>query len=1379
MSGAAACITGATLTDPTMCAVLNTASMDALASPTFLPPVPIATTLLPPALQTAVTECTGSGTCKLLGYDFDTDTVVKASDSTYVVDTYSSSAENSGVLVTKGIKTTGTISGVTPDTVNGGSTGTVTYTGSNGTSYTFQARWKSVQVNGTYVDVYFDPANVSQGALTNDNIGVNPVKFIQPPGYELPDFQATVVTSANSLGNPTVSSVEECAARCDTTTGCKGFNFGGIDVATICELVNDTGTRAYSDNTSGFRKETISSTQTGDGSNPAGTDLGNVGKYCKEATQCNTDISNLITKNESATNPIAAFSTTDIESCAYCPIRTYNKTGHVTTNELRVSKTNATAQAAITSLQYSTDGTDATHMTLVHGGLYQVTEYERDVTDIDPKVIAVLGSNNRWKFLAANNGQQGIYNYPAQPINNPIYQVFATDYGYSYQLHQDFNLIDIDYVTNGFQLMDQDGHIYGVRLNTTDSRIYAGSQNLTAPIFSHDYNKTIFVFNPITLETFMNSIVGTYGQFDSNNRYSIITIGTPNPFIYSRNGNIYKIDLPTRTARKFIDDTMLKWYVDVNPTWSEWVNTNVLRDIVDEVFWNLFTIGSDMPDPYEALGQFRTFDIAPPTTAQQWSYARRQGCDKNCGGTPNGYAIYQCRGRDGVQCDPGLPGWTELNSCGGTHISCRPADDSADLKAQFSHAITGLMPASTKVVGGGSATTHNTDSLRIRTVYSRDASVISDTPQTTRVLIRDNTIFPSWVKSRLSTWVNYCPVGFTGATCSTCESGYYGVSCTLCTQPTAAKDYVSVICGAADTTITTMSCPSGQYPAGFFKGGSGLLGSSGTCTDCIASWSGCQAGGVLLNDTISCGPFGTQYATLNSMSENLMTTWCSTYLTNNTTLSGGNYIRGCSMGACQTSISGSSSISTSLQLQSPDGTKFVYFQFSTGGLVVFNSSSTAITTYNGFGLSASFSYTYRFNTAGEFSIYDNIGPRRIFTPIPGSTGPYTLQVSNAGALIIVDSLSKIAWSSNKTLTAITATCADTVTWGTCSPYTAACGNGNGLQYSTTAWSVSQQDEWYNTTECPSSTFSGQQTSRNCNLSACLPSITANDTTRYSSLGIISPNGTYLLSLNWSLMAPYFIITGGTSYGNFWTSIQSGANISYMKFLTNGTIGFYNSSDVAIQTYTIQSRGANAGPYTLSITDNGTLVVKTAAGQIVMRNLWNVYDSTITVDPLYYGIDCIVPTPTTFTSCSSRTCTLGTQTGTVTYTPSSGPNVPACPTTIPGYTVVSYWVSTFAGLTANKATLTRTCNNCCNMTNETCDGPGGNGGTCTGTYVVDAGAICPVQYYTSAQTCGLNTLIYYTPTGTTLRLTSVNSNDATQRTGTYSYASYKGNVWYNC
>jgi hypothetical protein len=812
MSGVAPCappgVTGTLVTTAALCDALDAASKVDLKLPEVTPPTPLTDSMMPAALKKAMTDCTGTSSCKFIGYDFDSDLATPASASPYVVDTYSTTVENSGVLVSKGKKTSGTVSGVTPDATTGGSTGTVMYT-ANGQTYTFQGKWRSVQTSGVSVDVYFDPTNMSKGALRPEDLGFTPPTLVQPPGYELPDFQAASTTPSNLISRPDAASVEECAKKCDETDTCTGFNFGGLDISSVCELVKDTTTnRAYADGMSGFRKETISRTQTGDGSNPSGTDLTNEGVYCRDAPACNTDIARIITENVGATNPIAALSTSDIESCAYCPIRTYATAGNVTTNEIGVSKSNPTPAAAIAEIQYSSDGTSATHLTLVNGGTYNVKQFVPSVVPTggqsqnDRNVIAVSNPDETWYFLATGTGVGG-------DISDYIYGQTTNN--------KSIILIPVDYVTNGFRFINQEGKIL---LDNSDSK------------YSKDYNTTIFVFSPITFSVFMSGVTGdTYGKYKNQSILGRPT--TQNPYIYKKpNGDIYKIDINTGKASKFSESLILQWYIELNPSWNDWVNgfyvnswiayeqayvdVFVRRDITisNDIFWNtVITYDNDVPDPYAALGQFRTLDVAPPSTAQSWAYNLRQGCDKNCGNVTNGYAIYRCT-PGGVNCDPGK-GATFDAACAGTHISCRPGDDSTDLKNQFSFKFRGLLPASSKVTAGGSNSDHDTDALRVRTIYSLD-STFSVTTTPNESIQKIYSIFPSFVVDRILRTPNLaslvpaalCPpgtyvrdYGFGLKACETCPG-----------NPTLASNQVfqpdTVNPGNFMCTVTT--CPTGQ-----------------------------------------------------------------------------------------------------------------------------------------------------------------------------------------------------------------------------------------------------------------------------------------------------------------------------------------------------------------------------------------------------------------------------------------------------------------------------------------------------------------------------------------------------------------------------------------
>jgi hypothetical protein len=470
-----------------------------------------------------------------------------------------------------------------------------------------------------------------------------------------------------------------------------------------------------------------------------------------------------------------------------------------------------------------------------------------------------------------------------------------------------FQFTPVDYVTDGFILSIngiQRSLVYyasfsykGATVDGMGNVVYI---DLTKPNFWHietantirysdGYNKSIFSISSVTPSAIYTQLTSgsvniNFTEKDGNGHeyigFTSTTFTCPPVFINSRN-ETFKLEIISSSLvlRKFADSTMLDWYVELNPSWygpylyvynkpyikdSSGAYTSITSPLnkLDDSnpLWTIAARGSDMPDPYEALGQFRTFDIAPPTTAHQWSYDRRQGCDHNCGSTPNGYSIYSCRGSRGGNCDPGQGASVSGPVCSGTHISCRPADDSSDLKAQFSHAITGLMPVSTKVVGGGSATTHDTDSLRIRTIYmlksdqtnpnAADFSIIPLTAET-KTLYDNNLIFPSWVKSRVP-WHYFC------------------------SSPNSSQFVRSVCTSTSDTQFGTLtSCPQGQYLTGFNQGNYLQTGYNGTCTACV-SGSYCP-GGIYAQPCTVCSSIqntGTYASTACSASRNTVCSPC-------------------------------------------------------------------------------------------------------------------------------------------------------------------------------------------------------------------------------------------------------------------------------------------------------------------------------------------------------------------------------------------------------------------------------------------------------------------------------------------------------------------------
>jgi len=755
MSGQpATCPIGVTL-DPTLCSILNDASRTDLSGPVVEAPVSVQNNMLPNSLVQAIN--TGSS---LIGYNFETGNVIRADTAQYTVDTYATSIQNSAVLVEKPTKTVGTLSAVAGPDSTGKFTATVTYNVSN-TPYTFTGSWFRTVTNGETVDVYYKTNDVSRGSLNIEGTGVIPPSMASTPGYELIDFQASV-TAGTLLSSPTVTTVDECADRCDDTTGCVGFNFGGLDTNTLCELVNSTTTREYVDNKVGFVKENIPTAQTGDGSNRPGTDLTNQGAYCENAPACNRDIARVINENGSATDPIASFSTSDLDSCAYCPIRKYNRAGHVTTNEVGVSKGNASPADAIAQLQYGNDGTFASHVTLEAGKCYEFTTYgfanwtqtQYNTPDATISFTACLipTSDNKFKLLMLSSTGMYIYNktikYRLTSTTNSGVPIVATETSERIPpgVFRDdskeylFNFDPINYVENGFQII-----MNSIPQDIQSSRTETIFKNLTTQIYSSDFNKSIFILREITLDAFYTAFLARNTRGWKVNSYYVNTVPYSSVplFLNSSNELFYVTVQSGKFLVRKVPDAMRDWYFDVNPSWgtingpyvasamfivenpdddTAGTSAQPLNKITDSDFWtSLTTPGPDMPgDPYEQFGQYRTLDVAPPPAAQDWAYARRQGCDKNCGSVSQGYAIYKCTASGGGNCDPGKGAYVSGPVCGGTHISCRPGDNSTDMKAIFSYQFAGLRVVSSVAISGGSNSDHNTDGLRIRTIYEND-----------------------------------------------------------------------------------------------------------------------------------------------------------------------------------------------------------------------------------------------------------------------------------------------------------------------------------------------------------------------------------------------------------------------------------------------------------------------------------------------------------------------------------------------------------------------------------------------------------------------------------------------------------------------------------
>jgi len=142
----AACPSGMSMSD---CDTISAASRVDITGLVYGPPPtpnPVLTNVLPSALQSTLTDCDVSGTCKFVGYDFVRDVAESTSTMPYSLSRMDTTASDTAVLVKKTVKTLG-ISSITPD---GNGKVTVTTTTSHGFSDTGSVVIKTPPYSGTF-----------------------------------------------------------------------------------------------------------------------------------------------------------------------------------------------------------------------------------------------------------------------------------------------------------------------------------------------------------------------------------------------------------------------------------------------------------------------------------------------------------------------------------------------------------------------------------------------------------------------------------------------------------------------------------------------------------------------------------------------------------------------------------------------------------------------------------------------------------------------------------------------------------------------------------------------------------------------------------------------------------------------------------------------------------------------------------------------------------------------------------------------------------------------------------------------------------------------------------------------------------------------------
>lgn len=450
----AACPSGISLTDTAMCDILNTSVTQPLPADIRPPPTPVPVQSMPTNLQTAIADCDGYSACKYIGYDFFADQAQQAFDTSYVVDTYKTSTENAVVLVKKNATTA--------------ADGTTTYT---------------------------------QATL--------PTMFVQPAGYSLLD----TAIGGSVTSTPSVRTEEECAAQCDSSSSCAGFNFSARSsgILSQCELFADTSTKVAADNKYGFAKRSI--TDVAGGTNPTNSDFGNQGGWCKNATACNTEVARIINN----VPDIQKFSTNDLDACSFCPPRSFNRNGFTVTNELGVSVQTGTASSAINTMNYQSDGADAAHINVVPGNYYIISQAVPQPASFSGAlpyqeqclIVPVIGTTDEFYIFTYTKYAiyigESVYTYQA-------YFHFLGESGYGNVASwsaKKFTALPVPYVRDGFVFINTDtGKFLKVSYYAGPSSYSPGFVNsslIDGPaLYSQDYNNCIFILGTSNQNNFFS-----------------------------------------------------------------------------------------------------------------------------------------------------------------------------------------------------------------------------------------------------------------------------------------------------------------------------------------------------------------------------------------------------------------------------------------------------------------------------------------------------------------------------------------------------------------------------------------------------------------------------------------------------------------------------------------------------------------------------------------------------------------------------------------------------------------------------------------------------------------------------------------------------------
>ena len=524
------CPEGANLQDPSNCALIDAKERYPL-NPferTDDKPILIPRNLFSTNLKTDLEQCDGTTSCKYVGFDFIQDTGTRINNMKYNID-ISQTGGSKGVF-TKELNTVPTMMVAPPgytysfDSINGVLLGS-TCSGSGSFIYNGYCR---NQATHEFVVIGFS-FSCDESGYVPDGWSSNAIFVDTGPRYckkalDIPP------------GSTTTGDILSCKTSCDSYATCKGFNFD--PVLKKCTIYSDITGYSYNSSTFSFTRHDF---PTSEGkmipdARDSATYLGNTGSDCGKMDACNSNIAHVFD-----TPGVQSFSTTDIDNCGFCPIKTINKVASDYYVRDEVGKTTKYTQpnAALAALQYSNVSNPSTTETSLLG-LYKVTPY----TGTKSRYIFITRSSHMIMIHAEHHDPNTIdrrTGEPADPLSgrfNFLFPVNAVQFSF---ILEDGSIMYVPPTLTQFGVDNKITSIVGNGTTTTVTTAMPHGLLTTSTIFLYGDDLPSSFLNPIIISGNITVIPNPESTVDAPKPSVSFTFRNPPEYPYSGSSSAAKM----------------------------------------------------------------------------------------------------------------------------------------------------------------------------------------------------------------------------------------------------------------------------------------------------------------------------------------------------------------------------------------------------------------------------------------------------------------------------------------------------------------------------------------------------------------------------------------------------------------------------------------------------------------------------------------------------------------------------------------------------------------------------------------------------------------------------------------------------------------------